>query len=46
MGKAEKLNPGEKSDCKITMYNNGFILNDGEFRDLKDANNSKFYKQI
>ena len=36
----------EKTDCKITLYANGFKVDDGEFREYSDPANAEFMKDI
>jgi len=31
---------------KITLYQNGFVLNDGEFRDMADPTNASFLQEM
>ena len=35
-----------KNKLKLKLYKNGFILNDGEFRDIKDPLNKKFMDDV
>ena len=35
-----------KSKLKLKLYKNGFILDDGEFRDIKEPNNKKFMDEV
>ncbi|CAD8160810.1 unnamed protein product [Paramecium pentaurelia] len=35
-----------KEWCKITLWNNGFQINDGEFKDLNDPENKKFIAEL
>jgi UBX domain-containing protein 1 len=35
-----------KNKLKLKIYKNGFILNDGEFRDIKDPINKKFMDEV
>ena len=35
-----------KSKLKLKLYKNGFILDDGEFRDIKDPVNKKFMDEV
>ena len=35
-----------KNKLKLILYKNGFILNDGEFRDIKDPLNKKFMDDV
>jgi len=35
-----------KEEIKVTSYKNGFILNEGKFRDFSDEKNKKFMKQL
>jgi hypothetical protein len=37
---------GEETNCKITLYRNGFRVNDGEFRDYNAPENKKFMAEI
>jgi UBX domain-containing protein 1 len=37
---------GEKSDVKITLYSNGFTVDDGEFRDYADEANKAFMDEV
>ena len=36
----------DKTDVKITLYNNGFIVDEGEFRDYSDEGNKKFMEDM
>ena len=42
----ESLKPGEKTDVTITLFQNGFKINDGEFRDEKEPANKKFLSEL
>lgn len=42
--KEEKSN--NKSVCKITLYENGFTIDDGEFQDYNDPKNKDFMKKL
>lgn len=49
VGKAKNSGPakdGEKSDCKITLYNNGFMVDEGEFRDYQDPGSKEFMEDV
>ncbi|CAK77501.1 unnamed protein product (macronuclear) [Paramecium tetraurelia] len=35
-----------KEWCKITLWNNGFQINDGEFKDINDPENKKFIAEL
>ena len=35
-----------KNKLKLKLYKNGFIINDGEFRDIKDPDNKKFMNEV
>ncbi|CAD8073851.1 unnamed protein product [Paramecium sonneborni] len=35
-----------KEWCKITLWNNGFQINDGEFKDINDPENKKFISEL
>lgn len=37
---------GEKSDVKITLYSNGFTVDEGEFRDYTDEANKTFMSDV
>ncbi len=38
--------PVSKNSVKITLYANGFTVNDGPFRDYKDPANKSFMEQL
>jgi len=42
------LKPDEKpsTNCKITLYRNGFTIDDGEFRSYKEEKNKKFMAEL
>ena len=51
MNKMKKFDNKEKYDktknkLKLKLYKNGFILNDGEFRNIKDPINKKFMEDV
>ena len=51
MNKMKKFDNKEKYDktknkLKLKLYKNGFILNDGEFRNIKDPINKKFMDDV
>jgi UBX domain-containing protein 1 len=35
-----------KQEIKITLYSNGFTVNNGEFRDYEDPANKTFMKEL
>ncbi|CAD8171717.1 unnamed protein product [Paramecium pentaurelia] len=39
-------NDDPKEWCKITLWNNGFQINDGEFKDINDPENKKFIAEL
>ena len=41
-----KKQPKQETNCTITLYSNGFIVNDGSFRDYNDPTNKKFMEDI
>ena len=51
LNKMKKYDNKEKYDktkdkLKLKVYKNGFILNDGEFRDIKEPSNKKFMEDV
>jgi UBX domain-containing protein 1 len=50
VGKAKQGGPAgkgeEKSDVKITLYANGFCVDDGEFRDYNEPQNKAFMEDV
>lgn len=51
LSKAEKSTKGKdgeqtKTNCKIILYQNGFIVNDGEFRDYNKPENKAFMQEL
>jgi len=45
---SKEQEPGRKADtnCKITLYSNGFTMNDGPFRAFSDPNNQQFIESL
>ena len=41
-----KTQPKQETNCTITLYSNGFIVNDGSFRDYNDPTNKKFMEDL
>ena len=35
-----------KTELKITLYSNGFVVDDGEFRAYEEPNNKQFMKEL
>eukprot|EP01017_Pseudomicrothorax_dubius_P005554 TRINITY_DN1142_c0_g1_i1.p1 TRINITY_DN1142_c0_g1~~TRINITY_DN1142_c0_g1_i1.p1 ORF type:complete len:240 (+),score=75.04 TRINITY_DN1142_c0_g1_i1:128-847(+) len=48
VSQAERAEPGRKgsSQAKITLYENGFTINNGEFRDYTDPRNQAFVAEL
>ena len=35
-----------ENNCKVTLYRNGFTVDDGQFRDYNDPANKKFMAEL
>eukprot|EP00831_Metopus_contortus_P083877 TRINITY_DN938_c0_g1_i5.p1 TRINITY_DN938_c0_g1~~TRINITY_DN938_c0_g1_i5.p1 ORF type:complete len:259 (-),score=47.39 TRINITY_DN938_c0_g1_i5:23-799(-) len=46
IGQAERGGPISGKSVKITMYQDGFMVNDGEFRNYTDERNKEFMSQL
>jgi UBX domain-containing protein 1 len=50
VGKAKQAGPPkkgeEKSDVKITLYANGFCIDEGDFRDYNEPQNKEFMEDV
>ena len=44
--RAQSLGNVERNICNITLYRNGFVVGDGQFRSLQDSGNSDFLEAL
>lgn len=45
-GGKEAQSKGERTNCKITLYQNGFQVDDGPFRDYNEPESKKFMAEL